>query len=138
MNPTLPEPGAAPQTLGHASLHPLAALLHGRLGPEQLARVAARQALVSLKQSFMQAMNTLEGDDAAWLRRTVRQANDSVELWRLRPTVFALMPECDARSALHRHELNRQLDSIFPESAALDSLPPPGGLAAIPLQLRPR
>jgi hypothetical protein len=100
--------------------------------------VAARHALVSLKQSFMQAVDALDGTDAEWLRRTVRQADDSVELWRLRPTIFALMPEGDARSALHRHELNRQLDSIFPESSALDSVPPPGGLSAIPLQLRPR
>ena len=123
---------------GQASVNQLAALWHERMSPEQLARVAARHALVSLKQSFMQAVEALDGADAEWLRRTVRQADDSVELWRLRPTIFALMPEGDARSALHRHELNRQLDSIFPESSALDSVPPPGGLSAIPLQLRPR
>ena len=110
----------------------------GPFSAEQAVRIAARRALVSLKQSFMRAADELTGPDADWLRRKVRQADDSTELWRLRPTIFALLPEDDARSALHRAELNRQLDSIFPESAPMDSLPPIGGLAGIPYQLRPR
>ena len=138
-----PQAGAAApahlaQEHGLFPVEALASLLHDRLSPEQAARVAARRALVALKQSFMHAVDTLDGPDADWLRRKVRQADDSVELWRLRPTIFALMPEDDARCALHRHELNRQLDSVFPESSGLDSVPPPGGLAAIPIQLRPR
>jgi hypothetical protein len=116
----------------------LASLLHGRLSPELLARVAARHALVSLKQSFIRATEELSGPDADWLRRKVRLANDSTELWRLRPTIFALLPEDDLRSELHRVELNRQLDSIFPESACTDTVPHPRGLDAIPPQLRPR
>lgn len=119
------------------TLPDLAALMHGELNAEQLARVAARRALVNLKQSFMRAAGELQGPDAEWLRRKVRQANDSTELWRLRPTIFALLPE-GARSELHRSELNRQLDGIFPESSIEDTRPPSDGLASIPLQLRPR
>jgi hypothetical protein len=124
--------------LGAASLPELTSLLRADLSAEQLARVAARRALVSLKQSFMRATDELQGPDADWLRRKVRQANDSTELWRLRPTIFALLPASDPRSDLHRSELNRQLDSIFPESSVDDSLPPIDGLASIPPQLRPR
>jgi hypothetical protein len=123
--------------LGAASLPELTSLLRADLSAEQLARVAARRALVSLKQSFMRATDELQGPDADWLRRKVRQANDSTELWRLRPTIFALLPE-GTRSELHRSELNRQLDSIFPESSLQDTQPPIDGLASIPPQLRPR
>ena len=129
------ERGAPPP--GGPSLPELASLMHAELSAEQLARVAARRALVSLKLSFMRATDELQGPDADWLRRKVRQANDSTELWRLRPTIFALLPQGE-RSELHRSELNRQLDSIFPESSADDSLPPVDGLASIPPQLRPR
>ena len=110
--------------------------MHQSLSPEQLARVAARHALVALKQSFMRAADELSGPDAEWLRRRVRMANDSTELWRLRPTIYALRPEGNSRSALHRAELNRQLDSIFPESAYGDTAPQPA-LSDIPPQLRP-
>lgn len=135
-------PGALPGPMAHhfgaASVAELAALMHGGASPEQLARVAARRALVSLKRSFMEAARELSGPDAEWLRRKVRQADDSTELWRLRPTIFALLPAGNPRSDMHRHELNRQLDSIFPESSLDHSVPPSGGLEAIPLQLRPR
>ena len=130
--------GAMAQHFGGASVAELAAMMHGGASPEQLARVAARRALVSLKRSFMDAADALSGPDAEWLRHKVRQADDSTELWRLRPTIFALLPEGSLRSDMHRHELNRQLDSIFPESSIDDSVPPSGGLAAIPPQLRPR
>jgi hypothetical protein len=122
---------------GRADPEPAPAPRHGH-NAEQQARIAARRALVTLKQSFMRAVDELSGPDADWLHRKVRQANDSTELWRLRPTIFALLPEGEARSALHRNELNRQLDSVFPESSAVDSVPPIGGLTAIPPQLRPR
>lgn len=127
-----------PITWAGPSIPEIAALMRDDLNPEQLARLAARRALVGLKQSFMRAADDLQGPDADWLRRKVRQANDSTELWRLRPTIFALLPDGDLRSELHRNELNRQLDSIFPESSADDSLPPIDGLASIPPQLRPR
>lgn len=130
--------GAAAYAIGAASVAELAALMHGGASPEQLARVAARRALVNLKRSFMQAAADLDGPDAEWLRRKVRQADDSTELWRLRPTIFALLPEGSLRSDMHRSELNRQLDSVFPESSIDDSVPPIGGLADIPPQLRPR
>ena len=44
----------------------------------------------------------------------------------------------DNASLGQRLELNRQLDSIFPESAQLDTVPQARGLDAIPPQLRPR
>jgi hypothetical protein len=125
-----------PLGIGTATVNELAALMHQSLSPEQLARVAARHALVALKQSFMRAADELSGPDADWLRRRVRMANDSTELWRLRPTIFALLPEGNSRSDLHRSELNRQLDSIFPESAYEDTVPQPA-LSDIPPQLRP-
>lgn len=127
-----------PITWSGPSIAEIAALMCDDLNPEQLTRLAARRALVGLKQSFMRAADDLQGSDADWLRRKVRQANDSTELWRLRPTIFALLPDGDLRSELHRSELNRQLDSIFPESSADDSQPPIDGLASIPPQLRPR
>lgn len=134
----LPADRHGPITWTGPSIPEIAALMRDDLNPEQLARLAARRALVGLKQSFMRAADDLQGPDADWLRRKVRQANDSTELWRLRPTIFALLPDGDLRSELHRTELNRQLDSIFPESSADDSLPPIDGLASIPPQLRPR
>ena len=133
---TAPQP-LPPLGIGAASLNDLAALMHRSLSPEQLARVAARRALVTLKQSCLRAAEDLSGPDAEWLRRRVRLANDSTELWRLRPTIFALLPDDNARSALHRAELNRQLDSVFPESAAEPTVPQPR-LSDIPPQLRPR
>lgn len=136
--PIPPAAGSPSKPIAKASVVESSTPWHESLSPEQLARLAARRALVSLKQSFMRAADELAGPDAEWLRRKVRQANDSTELWRLRPTIFALLPEDGARSALHRSELNRQLDGIFPESSVQDSVPPAGGLAAIPLQLRPR
>lgn len=123
---------------GCASVSQLAALMDHGLTPEQLARVAARRALVALKQSFMRAADDLDGPDADWLRRKVRQANDCVELWRLRPTIFALLPRDNVRSTLHRAELNRQLDSIFPESALTSDMLDESPLDSIPPQLRPR
>lgn len=129
--------GRPVQPPGRPSLPDLAALMHGELNAERLARVAARRALVNLKQSFIRAAEELSGPDADWLRRKVRQANDSTELWRLRPTIFALLPE-STRSELHRSELNRALDGIFPETSLQDTQPPGDGLASIPPQLRPR
>ncbi len=77
------------------------------------ARVAARQAFVSLKRSFLDALDTVPA--AEWLRAQVRAAEEPVDLWLLRAPVFAALGRMDADSRIHRQRLHRSLDSIFPD-----------------------
>ncbi len=77
------------------------------------ARLAARQAFVSLKLSFLDALETVP--TAEWLRVQVRAAEEPVDLWLLRAPVFAALGRMDADSRSHRQRLHRSLDSIFPD-----------------------
>jgi len=85
---------------------------------ERLARVAARRAFVEMKHAFMRAAADIDGPVGEMLQRKVRSATEAVELWRLRAVVLASLVEQHERTPLHRLELHRQLDSVFPERGA--------------------
>lgn len=77
------------------------------------ARLAARQAFVALKLSYLQALDTLP--DAEWLRVQVRAAEEPVDLWLLRAPVFASLGGMDVDHRHRRQMLRRSLDSVFPD-----------------------
>jgi hypothetical protein len=83
---------------------------------DRLARIAARRAFVELKTSFMRAASDACGPSGELLRRKVRDADESLQLWRLRVALLAALPSGHERTALHRSELLHQLDSVFPDS----------------------
>ncbi len=80
---------------------------------DRSARLAARQAFVSLKRSFLDALETVPA--AEWLRVQVRAAEEPVDLWLLRAPVFAALGRMDADCRSHRQRLHRSLDTIFPD-----------------------
>ncbi len=77
------------------------------------ARMAARQAFVDLKLSYLQALDTLPG--AEWLRVQVRAAEEPVDLWLLRAPVFDSLGAMDDDARQRRQLLRRSLDSVFPD-----------------------
>lgn len=83
------------------------------------ARMAARQAFVDLKLTFLHALNGLP--DAEWLRAQVRASEEPVDLWLLRAPVFAVLAGANGDARLRRQQLRRGLDSVFPD------LDPPSG-----------
>jgi hypothetical protein len=87
------------------------------------ARFAARQAFVTLKLSYLQALEPMA--DAEWLRVQVRAAEEPVDLWLLRAPVFAALGGMDAGQRTRRQMLRRSLDSVFPDldSPASDFAP---------------
>lgn len=80
---------------------------------DRSARLAARQAFVALKLTFLQALE--EAPAADWLRVQVRAAEEPVDLWLLRAPVFAVLCGVDAVCRSRRQMLRRGLDSIFPD-----------------------
>jgi hypothetical protein len=101
--------------------------LHGAgLPQDRLARIAARQAFVDLKASFLDAVAALRpGRRADWLRAQVRAAEEPVDLWLLRSAIFAELDHPDTDSRRLRHAMRRRLDAVFPDSG------PPSGFAAL-------
>ncbi len=77
------------------------------------ARMAARQAFVSLKLTFLEALEQLPGAD--WLRVQVRAAEEPVDLWLLRAPVFAVLTGVSTEQRSRRQMLRRSLDSMFPD-----------------------
>lgn len=80
---------------------------------DRSARLAARQAFVSLKLTFLEALE--ERPDAEWLRAQVRAAEEPVDLWLLRAPVFAALCGVDNEARSRRQLLRRGLDSMFPD-----------------------
>ncbi len=80
---------------------------------DRRARLAARQAFVSLKLTFLEALDGAPDSDSDWLRAQVRGAEEPVDLWLLRAPVFALLADADCRA--RRQLLRRGLDSMFPD-----------------------
>ena len=80
---------------------------------DRSARLAARQAFVSLKLTFLEALE--HQSEAEWLRRQVRSAEEPVDLWLLRAPVFAVLCGVDADCRGRRQMLRRGLDSMFPD-----------------------
>jgi hypothetical protein len=94
------------------------------LPQDRLARLAARRSFVQLKQGFMQAVESADGTRGDWLRLQVRQANEPIDLWLLRGAVFRALPAARAAGGALRFQLQRLLDSVFPDSVdSSDALP---------------
>jgi hypothetical protein len=100
---------------------PDSALPDPGLPQDRHARIAARRSFVGLKQQFMQAVAVLDGMRGDWLRRQVRQAQEPVDLWLLRGAVFAALETVDEHCRRTRDELDRVLDSTFPDSGMLQA-----------------
>jgi hypothetical protein len=77
------------------------------------ARLAARQAFVELKLTFLHALQDTSG--AEWLRTQVRAAEEPVDLWLLRAPMFAALSGTDSNVRQRRQQLRRTLDSVFPD-----------------------
>ncbi len=80
---------------------------------DRVARLAARQAFVSLKLTFIEALDLIP--EAEWLRAQVRAAEEPVDLWLLRAPVFAALSGVEAERRSRRQMLRRGLDSMFPD-----------------------
>ena len=89
------------------------------LPQDRHARIAARRTFVGMKQQFMVAIEGLDGMRGDWLRHQVRHAHEPVDLWMLRGAVFAALETQDDHSRRARVDLNRVLDSTFPDNAEL-------------------
>lgn len=116
MSPALPQ--AAPRQ--YVGPPPAVPVLAGPgLPQDRHARIAARRAFVGLKQQFMAATDLLDGLRADWLRHQVRQAQEPCDLWLLRGAVFAALERQGSTASRARRELDRSLDSVFPDCGAL-------------------
>lgn len=103
--------------------HPARAAFAGAgLPGDRLARLAARRAFVDLKQTYLQAIETLPGPRADWLRHQVRRAQEPADLWMLRAAVFEALPAQDWRA--QREQLQHGIDSLFPRSAQASGFAP--------------
>ena len=94
------------------------------LADEHLTRMAARRAFVEMKQVFMRAAADVDGTVGDLLRQRVRAANEPMELYRLRAVLSASLPSQHERTPLHRLELHRQLDSLFPHDNTSTAVAP--------------
>jgi hypothetical protein len=93
------------------------------LPQDRLARLAARQAFVDLKQDFMIATAGLPGQRGHWLRERVRMAEDPSNLWQLRRSLFAALGGNEPETCSLRHALKTGLDTLFTESDSASTLP---------------
>lgn len=110
--------GAAPRH------HPSRAALGGiGLPHDRHSRIAARRAFVSLKQTYLLAIDAVPGPRADWLRFQVRHAEDPADLWVLRAAVFDALPAQSCRA--ERQTLQHGIDSLFPSTG------PSSGFAAL-------
>ena len=96
-----------------------AAMTPGFAMPEErAARIAERRSFVKMKMCFASAAADIEGRPGQLLQTNVRQATDTVQLSRLRAVILAALPPEHERTPMHRLELHRRLDSLFPDSGA--------------------
>jgi hypothetical protein len=110
------QPQPAPRHFVASPALPGAGLPHDRM-----ARLAARQAFVQLKQVFNEALVLLDEPRAGWLREQVRRAEEPVDLWLLRSPILAALAGADPQRRHLRRRLRAGLDAVF-----LDSGPPSG------------
>jgi hypothetical protein len=80
---------------------------------DRSARLAARQAFVALKLSFMDVLEDLP--EASWLLNQVIRAEEPVDLWLLRAPTFAVLEGVGDEQRQRRQQLRRGLDSLFPD-----------------------
>ena len=97
---------------------PTAALPGAGLPNDRMAHLAARKAFVELKSAFLEAVHGLTDNGVEWLRRQVRSAEDPVDLWLLRASVFAALAGSEPERRTQRLRLRRCLDSLFPDPDA--------------------
>lgn len=105
----------------YVSATPDSVLPEPGLPQDRHARIAARRSFVGLKQRFMQAVDLLDGMRGDWLRHQVRQAHEPIDLWMLRGAVFAALETLDEHSRRTRDDLDREIDSVFPDSGMLQT-----------------
>jgi len=116
-----------PRQYFNRQLAPAAPLPAGcGLPQDRHARIAARRSFVELKQQFMAAIESINSPRGPWLRNQVRQAQEPVDLWLLRGAVFDELARQDDYGQRTRDDLNRVLDSVFPDDGQ-----------ALPYGLRP-
>lgn len=96
---------------------PTACLPGAGLPGDRMARLAARQAFVELKLSFIDAAGMLSSGDGQWLRQQVRSAEEPVDLWLLRGPLFDALRGAEPERRVARLRLRRCLDSLFPDTA---------------------
>ena len=104
------------------------------LPAERAARIAARQAFVQMKRSFMDAAALVPGSIGELLRGKVRGAHEPLDLWHLREVLLALLPDNEdagaasspvassiseplRKQASHcRDDIRNQLERVFVDS----------------------
>ena len=101
---------------------PDAGLAGAGLPGDRTAILAARHALLALKLAFLDALESVGGQEAAWLRSQVRSAEEPVDLWLLRAAVFAAIAGPERRHA--RQALRRALDGLFPDTQPSSAFSP--------------
>lgn len=104
---------------------PGASLPDAGMPSDRAARIAARQALVLLKLTFLHALEAAGCEDgsecaavvpgAEWLRKQVRNAEEPVDLWLLRAPVYAALAGGGEDRRNRRRIVRRGLDTIFPD-----------------------
>ena len=92
---------------------PGAGIVGAGLPGDRSARLAARQAFVELKLTFLHAL--LDEPAVGWLRALVRAAEEPVDLWLLRAPMFEALSGGSPDVRARRHKLRRGLDSVFPD-----------------------
>ncbi|MDE2612922.1 MAG: hypothetical protein KGL78_05725 [Burkholderiales bacterium] len=86
----------------------------GGLPGDREARIAARRAFVGLKGAFLDALVDMRGAEATWLRGQVLSAEESVDLWLLRASMFETLAGLERRP--RRQALRRALESMYPDT----------------------
>ncbi len=92
---------------------PGAGIVGAGLPGDRSARLAARQAFVELKLTFLHALPEAPAVD--WLRALVRAAEEPVDLWLLRAPMFEALSDDSPEVRARRQQLRRGLDSVFPD-----------------------
>jgi hypothetical protein len=110
------------QTAAPRHFTPDAGLPGAGLPGDRAVRQAAQAAFVDLKLAFLVALESVAGQEAAWLRAQVRSAEEPVDLWLLRAAVFAAIAGPERRP--RRQSLRRALDSLFPDTQPASAFSP--------------
>jgi hypothetical protein len=82
---------------------------------DRQAVIAARRAFVALKLAFAEAAAAAGGTHAQWLREQVRAAEDPVDLWLLRASLFSELAGPAPERRELRQRVRRALQTVFVE-----------------------
>ncbi len=89
--------------------------VHAGMPADRIAAIAARRAFVALKLTFVDAAANIDGSQALWLRQQVRAAEEPMDLWLLRASVFSALDGSHPERRQLRQRLRRALDAVFAE-----------------------